>query len=302
MKFFKVIVNNLGLKIFAVVAALAIFFYASLERTYSKVVSIPVGFGNLDSSLVIARIEITNAQVVVETKGSNLLRLRFSKPVLQLNLSRIKLGMNRFLLKDGVLKIPNGIIVKDIKPDTVELVIDRLGKKRINLSVPLKGKPQKGFALVRVGVKDTVYLLGPQDEVALVTDLTTESYPLQNLNRTTDKRLKVILPSGRNFTSRPESVDVRIEIEPEAKKIFFDLKLRIARDPGIRATVKPTLVTVEVSGPETKINRLKPEEIQAALRIKDPKRGKYELPCEIILPEGVFLSRCDPTRFQVEVY
>jgi len=273
-----------------------------LERTYTKVVSIPIGFGNLDSSLVIARIGTAAAQVGVETKGSNLLRLRFSKPALHLNLSRVKLGVNRFPLKDGILKLPTGIVVKEVKPDTVELVIDKLGRKRVNITVPLKGKPQKGFILSRVGIKDTVYLLGPEDEVALVTDLTTESCPLQNFNRTTDKWLKVIIPPGRNFTSRPESVLARIEIEPEAKKLFSDLKLRIARDPGVRATVKPTTVTVEVSGPETKINRLKPEEIQVTLRFKDPKRGKYELPCEIILPEGIFLSHCDPTRFQVEVY
>jgi YbbR domain-containing protein len=298
----KILVNNLGLKIFSLVAALVIYFYASLERSYSTIVSIPLAFRSLDSSLVIARVETTFARVGVEAKGKDLLRLRFAKPLLQLDLSHVQTGMNRFLLKNGELKMPSGIAVRAIKPDTIELPIDLLGKKRMTVTVPIKGKPQKGFALNRIVIKDTVYLFGPRDEVMLFTGLNTEPCALQNLSQATDKRLKVLLPPDKNFESRPESVLVRIEIEPEAKKTFSNLKLGINRAPGIQATVTPMQVTIEVAGPTSRINQLTADEIQTTLRLKDLKHGSYELPCEIVLPEGISLSKSDPARFQVEVH
>lgn len=300
LRFFRILVNNLALKIFSLVAALAIYLYASLERSYSSVVSIPIGYRHLDSSLVVARMDTTIARVGIEAKGKDIIRLRFGKPVLLLDLSRARWGRNRYQLKIGDLKIPTGIAVKSVKPDTVDLAIDILGRKRVAVTVPVVGRLPRGLALSRIAVKETVYLSGARDEIALVAGLNTEPCGLQNLSRTTDRRLRVMLPPDKNFVSRPESVLVHIELEPEEQKTFADLKLDIVRG-GIRATVKPTVVTVEVRGPASQIGRLTADQIKTVLRLKGLKPGGYRLPCEIVLPEGISLAKCDPTAFEVAV-
>ena len=147
-----------------------------------------------------------------------------------------------------------------------------------------------------------VLLVGPQEELSLIGVVNTESLSLAEANTSTQSRLRVMPPSGRKFDVEPESVTVALKIEKEESRLFPEVTVSLFKPALFSVAVKPASAHIAVSGPADQVKSLTLQDISASIKVTDTMpRGKYRLPCEITLPPGIALVKCDPALFEVEI-
>jgi YbbR domain-containing protein len=295
--FFK----DIYIKILAFVLAILIYFNAVMERNVTMTFRIPIIIDNLTETQVISEKTSDNAVLTVQGKGKDFIGLHPERLQFKLDLANAKLGMRRIKLIPEDLGLPTTLSLKSVDPDYVELTIDRLSKRSVEVSIPLKDKPEKGYSLINVVPKTSVALIGPKEDINFISVVSTESLSLANLKETKDLKLKIIPPEGDNFNIEPNSVEVNIQIETESARIFLGIPLEIKGSTSNLISVVPKEAQIAVSGPESKLKVIKPNEINAILNIANLTSGTHQVRATITLPLGISLVKCEPAFFQVKI-
>ncbi|MEO0107835.1 MAG: hypothetical protein ABIK62_01500, partial [candidate division WOR-3 bacterium] len=162
--------------------------------------------------------------------------------------------------------------------------------------------PAPGFITTSIRVLESVYLTGPENEISVVSTVSSESLVLSNLAASTERRLRLPPLANRHFRLEPDSVTITVKIEPEVVRTFAGVNLSVFKPASRSVTVRPAQAQISVSGAEEVVRNLTIQSIAATLKITDTvPRGTHRLPIEIALPPGLTLVRCDPALFEVEV-
>ncbi|MCS7258260.1 MAG: CdaR family protein [candidate division WOR-3 bacterium] len=302
MRIIKLFFADFGAKLLALVLAIFIWFLAVLFRTSKVNVNIPLEFSNVPQELIITEYSPKQVVAEIEGKGSDLVKLALSKPIYKLNLNNLRYGRNFYRINFADVTISSGIIVKSFYPETIFVKSDFRARKPISVFVPYKTEIPQDIYISEVEILDNVILEGPESQIFQITELATESLEVTNSESLQiQKKLRILLPNEQLFRVKPESVLVKIRLEKEATKTFDSLKLQVMFPQKVVVKFKPQLATIMVSGPESKIANLKPEDIIIRLNLSGFKVGNYKLPAEIILPPQVYLKKCEPKIFEVEI-
>ncbi len=272
-----------------------------MERSQTMSLKIPVIFRDLADQQVIADKNTDRAILTIEGKGKDFIGLHPKRLKFNLDLSNSKPGAKKIKLFPEELGLPPTITLKNIDPEYVELTIDRLSKKPIQVTIPYKGKLEKGYALVNITPKTEAFLIGPKEELSFISIINTESLNLANLKKSIELKLKIIPPESENFSVEPESLEIAIQIEKETARIFLAIPLEIKGSMAKLLNIRPNEAQIAVSGPESKLKILKPSEIIAKLNIENLTSGIHEIRAEITLPPGINLVKCEPAFFQVKI-
>lgn len=297
----KSFIENLSLIILALIIALVIWFYSVTNRDFTISVNAPIILENIGEDVVVTQKNPLLAVVKLEAKGRDFLKERNKRVFFKIDAVGIGIGKKKIKLTTSNLNSPPSISVKNIEPEYLELTIDELGRKLVMVEVLVKGKPEKGFSLAKIECNERVYLIGPKEEISLISKVNTESLSLANLRDSVTKRVKVIAPDIENMKVKPESVSVFVKIEKESARLFLGVKLKISAPKGIKVKVTPEEAQIAVAGPTGKIQNLKTSDIKATIKITNQSKGVQKLPAEIELPAGITLVKCEPQYFDVEI-
>lgn len=302
MNLVRLLFGNFHLKLIASLLAAGLWGYAVLERNHTTTIELPVKIGRVAPGMVVAGIDTGISRVQVSAKGWDLLLLRLRQPMFLLNLSGEVPGRIRVKLSQEQSNLPTGVKLITARPEYVWIDLDAEARRPVRVSVPVQGRPAKGYALTGIRVAETVYLIGPQEEVGLYSTVSTESLALWELSTTRQFRLAVQPPAGRKFRCQPESVTVMVSVETEESRVFPDVGLVVFRPMSHSVTVKPMSARITVSGAGPVIRTLTLQDISATLKLADSlRKGNYRLPAEITLPPNVTLVKCEPALFDVEI-
>jgi YbbR domain-containing protein len=188
------------------------------------------------------------------------------------------------------------------KPEFVNVDLDQQARRSVKVNVPTKGKPASGYVVTSLKVLENILLGGPQEELGLIGVVNTESLSLTEANASSQSRLKVVPPSGRKFQVEPESVTAVLKIEKEESRLFPEVAVSLFKPGQFIVSLKPATAHITISGPAEQVKSLTLQEIAASIKVADTMvRGRYRLPCEITLPPGIALVKCDPALFEVEI-
>ncbi len=292
------IASDLPLKAVALVVAVLIWFLGVLNRSYTVDVSVPVRVERPESGTYASELNVDQARVTLEGRGRDLISLRPSHLRIRVKLPEGEIGRREFKLTPADLRVPPGIVVRDIEPAQVAFRLNPADSRTVEVIVPTVGQPPGGL-LVSVRPNQSVQLFGPPADLRLVTSVSTETLDLSSVSQPGIRRLRVRLPEGEGFLARPESVEVEIQTEREVARIFLGIPVTVIAPNVDRVEVRPPDAQIAVAGPASRVDSLTPSDIGARMKISGLGPGQYKLAAEISLPAGFRLVRCEPQLFEV---
>jgi len=213
----KLMVENLALKISAVLLSLLLWFFVtsrgqsemSLEVT-PEFKNVPVGLGIVNNSA---------KTIVVTIRGQERLmkNLRPSDARVFVDLGRAKKGEGTYFISTNDIKLPYSLKVAGVSPASLRIRLDETVSKTLQVVPAIIGTPEKGFFVKAVRVTpQTVVVQGLRTEARKISELRTEALDISGLNETSTQELNVDT-MGVNVKPAENTVEVTVEIAGRKK-------------------------------------------------------------------------------------
>lgn len=227
--------------------ATALWFLNALEKNYSASLSYPVKYVNPPDGLFLANTPPSNFELDVEAHGFTLLRYKLAFPFspLKIDLSEISQGtggngkaiviQGEDLIRQMSNQVGNEISITDISPKAFSLIFDNMKTRMVPVLplVSLGFKPQFNLRGLLFVEPESLKVSGPGAIVDTIQFIYTEPEIFQNLDKKTERVVKVKPPPNTNisvenvilhlpvekFTEKTVSLPVLMTNKPEELKI-----------------------------------------------------------------------------------
>ncbi len=137
--------QNLGLKVIALVLAVAAWWFVAGESKVLVSFTIPLEIRNVPKELTMTNKPERQVEVRLSGPSSLLSGMRPSEISAGVDLSAARAGRQYFTLDDRAVKVPPGIKVQRIFPPSIEVILDRTERR----TVPVKARIGGGGAVRR---------------------------------------------------------------------------------------------------------------------------------------------------------
>ena len=223
--------RKLGLKLFSIVLAVALWLAVSGEPIVERGVRIPLAFENLPESMEILGDPPQSVDVRLRGPSGTLRRLDARDMAAIIDLESERAGARMFDMRSDRVRAPLGIEVTQVIPSTISLTLDAVGSRVAPIIPEIRGAPAPGFVVGAVEVEPaTVEVVGPESRLRDLTEAMTEpidvtgmSTPLRRMVTVgvDDPSLRLATPGSARVTiaivrapggggaNRPASDDVR---------------------------------------------------------------------------------------------
>lgn len=199
----------------------------------------------------------------------------------------------------------SGNVIGEVKvqPKSVGVKVPIKRAKTVSINAKTMGKLNDNKVLDKITVEpEKVDIIGDESVINNITSLDTEPINLENLS-SDEVEAKLILPKGVTLVNNNGFVKVKIKVQSNTilnKEVSLAVKT-INIDSNYTITLDVDKVSLTVSGLESVINNLKPENIECYVDLNSMKEGQYKLPVNISLPEGIKLVDKSPESITVNI-
>ncbi len=207
------VLNNLGVKLLAVVLAVLLWVVVLGEQKVEVTVSVPLEIKDLPRNLVLVNeptetlhVRLRGPKTLVTTLGPREVALAgLPKTFAE--------GENLVPIRPGTIRVPRGIEVMDVNPNRVRMVLDAIVEREIEVSPRVEGTPAKGFVVKRVTSSPArIRMAGPKGELRRLTRVYTLPISLDGHKASFTTRA-VLEPPGRQIRRLAETpIIVGVEI------------------------------------------------------------------------------------------
>lgn len=178
------LLDNLGLKLVALLLALAVYVHVFTERPATMVIAFPVRITGLSDTLSLSGPVPESVEAELEGTGKQFIRLWLTEPRLQISLAGVGPGRLRRIVTEGDLPlIPSDhlTIHRFIGPDTLEFKIERKLARQVAVAPRVEGRPRAdaiwtGEALAS---PPSVTVRGPRHAVAALDSVRLETVMIE---------------------------------------------------------------------------------------------------------------------------
>jgi YbbR domain-containing protein len=301
--------RNWGLKIISLVLAVGTWYYA-------------VGEENIEVTRVIPlKIQMASAQMTASEISTKVVQVTLSAPrALIVNLAsqdiqamhkigpEIKTsGEYSFRVEPTEIRLPGfQIRVMKIVPETVTVKLDELIVQKLEIQPDFVGEPAIGYKLLADEIRmdpNAILAQGPKGVLEKMKSAKTEPIDLVGRIRSFYRSSQVKLPPSVKAMSE-SLVNVYIPIREEfGEKEFKDISVRILRAPAASGVVDldPDKVSFILKGSKLYLEKLAPETLLVYVDLGNLKKGDYDLPLQMVLPENVSLKDKAPVKIKVAI-
>jgi len=176
---------------------------------------LPLEYRNLSSDRIISEPKPKEATVTFSgiERAFNLFDPKELK--LSLDMSGVKDGENGLLITKDLIKVPAGLSIINIEPDTVKLMVNRMISITVPIEVKTKGRPPSGVVIrdIKAEPRDLPVIVStavPRDKITIVT----EEIDLKSISANITLTPKLIIaPELKLATDKIPEVKVIIELE-----------------------------------------------------------------------------------------
>lgn len=303
----SVIFKNFPLKLGALFLALLLWFHATTNQTYEYRFHYPLKIFNLPENLILAEKIPSFAEILIQGKGKQLIRLFFTKKnEIKIDASDFRAKKINYQLSLEQIDLPKeeGLAIKEIvHPKNLNLKIDYLVKKKVKVIPQVEIKIDPDYLQkekIKIEPKE-VTISGPRRFVRLINSISTGKKVFSNLKESLKEEISLISPEDYNVKYFPEAVTLWVNVEKGVKREFNNIFLDLVGIPkGKKVEVEPEKINLTLLGEEDVIDNLNSEEIKVTLDLKGIE-GRKKLAPKIYLPEEVKLIDFSPDSFLVEI-
>ncbi|MGA7160628.1 MAG: CdaR family protein [Bacteroidota bacterium] len=246
--------KNLHVIIFSTLFAVALWLSINMGYEYQMVVSIPLTLENIKSNRSLAKPVPPAVSVKVNASGWQLVGLYFVPSVQYvLDVSDISNRFNFVTNKETIerLKLPEGIHVAEIKPDTIVVVLDDKIKKTVPVEPVVTMNFREGYGVVGeiTSIPDSVTLTGAKSLLDKFDRWKTDPLAFSNLKSDVKTRAGLSDTMAFGVTPFPAAVSIQIAVQPIAEKSFKGIPVEVNQVPGNRAVILiPPKIDIIVRG------------------------------------------------------
>jgi len=167
--------QNLGLKIVALVLAVAAWWFVTGESKVLVSFTVPLEIRNVPKGLTVTNKPERQVEVRLSGPSSLLSGMRPSEISAGVDLSAGRAGRQYFTLDDRAVKVPSGIKVQRIFPSSIEVILDRTERRVIPVLPRIGGGAAVRRRIARVEVDPrAVEVEALQEEFSRIQAVYTE--------------------------------------------------------------------------------------------------------------------------------
>jgi len=297
--------RHLGLKVLAILLASVLWFTVAGEHVVERSLRVPLAVVHVPKNLEIVGDLPESVDVRVRGSAAQLSRLATGDVVAMLDLTTARTGSRLFHLRADEVSVPYGIDVAQVLPPTISLSLEKSVRRIVPIVPTTDGDPAPGFVVGRISAEpSTVLVVGPESHVRDVASATTEPVEIDGKSeRVRDVVTVGVMDSSVRLVEQPQSATVVIEILPapvEREVPGVPVRARnLAK--GLRQTVVPAVVRVNVRGQRDVLGRVRPDTIDAFVDLAGLGPGVYNLHVQVDPSEEVGVGTVSPSAVSVTI-
>ena len=207
--------DNLGLKLVALLLALAVYFNVFTERPAMMVVAFPIEYSDLPDSLSLSGPTPPAVKAEIRGTGKQFIRLWLTEPRLKISLAGVRPGrFQRAITQDDLPLLASDRIVVErmVGPDSLDLRVEHTAVRRLPVAARVRGVPKPGWVWSGAALADpvTVMVRGPHRAVAQLDSVLLLPVDVGNRQDTVRTHVEASLPPW--CTIDPPSVAVAVPL------------------------------------------------------------------------------------------
>jgi YbbR domain-containing protein len=292
------ILNNISLKVGAILASVLLWLHVVTERKAYESVDVPIRFQSISDSLIVVDVSDSTVTFQLETKIKQLILLNlFGHPYMDVDLDDVKKGENRIELSKDWIVLPSWRplnVDRIIVPSEITVKTELQDRKKVPVNAILEGSLQEGYFVKTVETNpDSITLIGGKNSLETIKEVNLEPVDVEGKTGSFSSRKRVVVPEG-GFKALQTEVKVNIVCEKFVTRTFSDIKV-ILKDKE-NYSVIPASIDVTVAGPENIVKNINSSRIKAYV---DSKGKRENIIPYFNLPDGIVFKSCNPRRVEI---
>jgi len=306
MSWHRPLTQNLGIKIIALLLAIALYAHVVTERPVETVLYFPVVIDGLADTLALSEDPPRQVGAKLRATGKQLIRLRLENPPVRIDLGGVGVGTFHKTLAPADFKAAGELdveVLSPVDPASYSVHLERRGRRQIPVSVRVEGEPVRGFlvsgnVLVR---PEAVTISGPEQWIALQEGIATVALDITG-KRTEIEAVLALEPPPPWATISPGSVLVRVPIEPvEVGEASVRPSIVGLRGEGFTAQLDPPDVRLHWSAPQSAASTATAQ-LRVFVDVERRGRGRYVLPVRVEGSGAEFVHTVEPESVAVTLH
>jgi len=176
---------------------------------------IPVAFVGMPEELVITRKSTEEINIRVLGQRAALRDIAAKDLEYEVNLEGAKPGNAVYLVDETTLVLPQGAQILSRSPATIELEVERRGRKSVRITADLEGEPAEGFVFTEVEIEPPrVWLEGARSKVLRLSEVMTETIDVAGLSELLEREVRLSLGVEHVWVEEDEPIKLRIRVDP----------------------------------------------------------------------------------------
>lgn len=215
----KKLTENWALKLLALVFSFILWFFVTGEQKLERSYAVPLELKNMPAGMMVAN-DIPNIiDVRVSGPRTLLMNLQLQDIGIAVNLKDLEPGLTTLKRLEERLNLPGPLKVTRLSPSYIDVKLERVVSKNVEVKPQLSGKPAAGHRVVAVRIKpQQVMIEGAESEVAEVDSVATETMDLADARETLRGKVSLSYPGRYSNLKNQLAVEVEVAIEPLPKQ------------------------------------------------------------------------------------
>ncbi len=305
---FRVIRNNGGLKLIALLLSIAAW-YAIRDTTSNEtlVKDVPLTI-RLDPGWSVLDRTVNDVDIQFRGSAQDLRFLNRDQIMVDIDVrGKSVAGSMPVTIKPRMVRSPGGARTISIEPSELVLSLDREGDIQVPVKADIVGQLPEGVEVEKVACTPaSVVLHGPEQRLRELDVVLTEPIDLEGRIRSFKLRKALVSP-GETWTSRmePEMVDVDVTlIERSSRREIEGVKVNALQPSheGRTVRIEPSMVKIVFEGRADEVLKIDATSLLAFVDCTRLEPGQSaQLPVRVQLPPGVKLVSAEPAIVMSEV-
>lgn len=208
----KVLFENLGLKITAVLLSTLLWLFATSRGLSEIALDIPLEFRDIPPGLELMNHSIKMVSLNIKGQERIIRNIRPSDIGVFIDLSKSKTGEGVYSINKNTIKLPPTVTVTDISPSYVKVLLEESVTKTVQVRPVIVGTPESGFYVKSISViPENVVIEGAKSKVTTVDKIKTETLDITGFKETFNQDLELDT-TGTNIRTKTKDVRVKVVI------------------------------------------------------------------------------------------